>query len=374
MTQDFVFIGNPGPHAAAMLRLIHESGLSPKRVMVSDNLAQEIAENPPVSILFATDVEDMEQIIRTLREERALTSTPVIALVKKPDAGLLEISFRNGIDDYLVEGSLKQFQALVSFFKDDDTWRAVRAPAGHLILAHADRAERVRLGQVLRRNGFDTTFAAATSELQTAISRVEARAIISSSDLPGKPVMDVVAESGLNTEGTPPWVLVAAADEIEKLSTDLPTNLQCSFFEAGADAEGLTFVLNEMLAPPPVGARRSPRILYGTPISFKPIGGEVPFYGYTFNVNLGGLYIRSLTGLPLQTRIEVAFTPPFGRGQVVAHAQVVWCKGLGDTEGAVSPPGMGIQFIDMWPPDQAAFEAGYEILHRETQEKRPTVQ
>ncbi len=364
MNQEFVFVGNPGPNAAAMLKTLHDSGLSPRRLAVSDNLPKEIAHGSPGIVMFGSDVKKLDQIVLEVREERTLASVPVLACVSDLDSDLLNEAFRSGMDDYLVNGSPQQFEALVAKLRQEDTWRVVRAPAGQVILAHSDRLERIRFSRVLRKNGFDTFFAASTDELREATKKVKARAVVAASALPGGSLLDLIEE---RDSESPPWVVVATPDEMDTYADHIG-NSRTALFETGADAEGLTFVMNELLAPPPVGVRKSPRILYGTPATFKYDGSEVPFHGFTYNVNIGGLYIRSLTPLPLQTHIEVTFAPPFGRGQVFATAQVVWCKQLGDATGAASPPGMGIQFLHMEPADKAGFEAGYALLVEKAQE------
>jgi hypothetical protein len=159
---------------------------------------------------------------------------------------------------------------------------------------------------------------------------------------------------------------VTPNDKVKAMNETLQVGTKLRIFEAEADAEGLTFVLNELLAPPPAGVRRSVRILYGAPASFVHEGGDDWIHGFTYNINLGGVYIRTLTPLPLQTKIELSFRPPFGRGQVIAEAQVVWRKKIGDISGAASPPGMGVQFTKMWQADRAGYEAGYQLLLEQT--------
>jgi hypothetical protein len=190
--------------------------------------------------------------------------------------------------------------------------------------------------------------------------------VIVSHDIPGQPVSDMLLDFHSRGEDIPPFVLVTKPEAIDAVRRKLPEDIKIKYFETGTDPEGITFVLNELLAPPPAGARRSARVLWGTPVSFMHAGGQNKMGGFTFNINMGGIYIRTLASLPLQSKIEVTFRPPFGRGQVFAEAQVVWRKQFGDTSGAASPPGMGVQFIDLWPADKAAYEVGYQSLLEQT--------
>ena len=369
MAQEFVFVGNPGKQAMEMLKVIKTAGLSPKRVQASDDLVDDLSKGSPVTIMLAADVENAGEVVSQIREVRALSDVPIIASVSEIDEDYLNGLFKRGIEDYHLIGSQKQFISLVAAVGKADSWSAIRAPAGQVIFADPERMERIRFGRVLRRNGFDTYFAGNAEELESAVDSVDARMVIASTRLEGGDLVDLIRHSGGASETSPPWIVIATPEEAEQMGDRVPENPEVVFFETGADAEGITFFMNELLAPPPVGARKSPRILYSVPVSFVPKGGKTPFWGFTFNVNLGGLYVRSLTSFPLQTPIDLLFRLPFGRGQVFVSAQVVWQKKYGDTSGAASPPGMGIQFLDMWQADKAAFDTGYRLLLEDNSDK-----
>ncbi len=374
MNQDFIFIGDPGPYASAMANALNSAGLSPKRVRIKDgtDLKKVLGKQQPAGIVFDSDMDDRAQHITRLRESPSLNEVPFFVRVPNPDPTELASAFCDGVDDYIVDGSKHQFSALVSAIRKEENWKAVRAPVGQVILAHPDRTQRIRLSSVLRRNGYDTHFAGTLDELETAIEKVDARAVLVSVELGYQEVVDRVNQATDPREpeaGVMPWILIAPEERLDELGASMPVNPPVKLFEASADAQGLTFLMNELLAPPPVGVRRSPRVLYGSPITFVPIDGTHQFFGFTFNINLGGLYIRTLTSFPLQTKIEVSFSPPFGRGQVVATAQVVWRKQLGDTDGNASPAGMGLQFLDLWHADRAGYEAGYGMLLEQEQAK-----
>jgi len=366
MSDCIIFIGDPGPYAKDILTALRQTGLSAKRIETTDHAVHLLDSDPPSAVLLDAELKNVDTFLEEFREVRSLAAVPVLLRVKKPDPALLTNMFRLGIDDFWVDGCVAHFNAFASLFGKKDAWNAVRAPAGKIILAHPDRLERAKVGRILRRNGFDTFFAGSTEELSAAIASQHARSFIVSSDLPGRPVTEVLSELTATSTPLPPFVLAARAEEMDSIRTSLPASLVVKYFERGTDPEGVTFVLNELLAPPPAGARRSARVLWGTPVTFHHKGGDEDMYGFSFNINLGGIYIRSLTALPLQTKIEVSFRPPFGRGQVFAEAQVVWRKLLGDTSGAASPPGMGIQFLDLWPADKAAYELGYQTLLEQT--------
>lgn len=367
MSDHITFIGNPGPDIKAMLSVIKEAGLSARRIESAEHAVSILEREPPCALFLDAKQENLQAFLQEFRENRVLFAVPVLLRVEAMDALLLGNAYRWGVDDFIVDGyNMSQFSAFVAAVGNKDSWNAVRAPAGQVILAHPDRRDRVEIGRILKRNGFDTFFAGSAEELTAAIREKNARAVIVSCDIPGKPVAEMLLESHREQDELPPFVLAVGPDKIEEISKKIPDGMSVRLFETGSDPEGITFVLNELLAPPPVGTRRSERVLWGTPVSFIHRGGTGRMSGFSFNINLGGLYIRTLTSLPLQTKIELSFRPPYGRGLVLADAQVVWRKRLGDVSGAASPPGMGVQFLELWPADQAAHEVGYQKLVEQT--------
>lgn len=368
MSHHFVFLGEPGPDAPAMLRALNDAGLAPRRIQIAEDLRSQLVADPPAAVVFGPEIEDRAGLVASLRESSVLTSVPFIGRVAAAHPNSLSQAFRDGMDEYYLDGCSEQFTELANVLGQSERGSTVRAPAGQVILAHPDRLERVRLASVLRRNGYDTHFAGSAEELRSALLEKRPRAVVASTGLPGVPVVEMVCELDGTELDTIPWVVVAPEQLIDETSEALPAKPQSRILEDGADVEGLTFLMNEMLTPPPVGVRRSPRLLFGAPAAFVNEGGEVVFQGYTYNVSMGGVYLRSLTPFPLQTRITVDFQPPYGRGRVVADAQVCWVKRLGDTGGAASPPGMGIQFLSMDVADDAGFEAGYRRLLDQNQE------
>jgi hypothetical protein len=363
MERTFVFVGDPGPDAPRMLGILTAAQVKPRRCP-PDSEAAEIEAACPVAIAFASDVPHRDQRIVALRERAALHRVPILTRVRSRDDAEVQQVFKEGADGFLLDGEPEHFDALVAALVNEDSWQTVRAPAGRVILAHPDRPSRVRIARVLRRNGFDPHFAATAHELTAAIAEVETRAVVASTTLPGPPLVASLVGGGRAADGSPPaWLVLAPHQDLDGLQGALSAHAACRLADEEADPEASTFLLNELLLPEQPKQRRSPRLLYGAMVSFGPEGsGATPFSGFTYNVNAGGLFIRTLTPLPLQSRLSIAFTPPFGRGTVCFMVQVVWRKEFGDEAGAATPPGMGVQIVDAWPADLKGFEAGYQVL------------
>lgn len=369
MSNCFAFIGDPGPDAKNKLQIIESFNAVAKRVSDPDDVGG-IEQLNPQCIVVGDEIPRLGEYIVSLRERKSLSNIPVIGRIRSLESGSIEHAFRSGCDDIILDENLNQFHAMTSIITKNEDWQVMRAPAGLVVLAHQDRYTRMRIGQVLRKNGFDLHFAASTKELVDVIEEKKPRAVITAYDLPPKsPIIHIDTLSH-----QVPWIVLTAPEQMEILENAIHGNDSIKFLENSSDAESLTFVLNDFLAPKQKSERRTPRILYGTTVSFRPQGAgqSEDFYGFSYNVNIGGLFVRTLTPPPMQSLLEVRFTPPMGQGTVALIAQVVWRKTIGSTSGPATPEGMGVQFVESMPADMAGFETGYNILRKNNDGRKIT--
>jgi len=360
MVQSFCFVGDPGSCKLDMLHVIRDAGLEPMRVKGSGDAIADLCEERPMAIAIGSEVEDRSGLMATVRQHRALDPVPLLACLDLQTPKEVEKAFADGADDYLITEERDQLSTLVEVLLKSDIWNIVRAPAGMVVLAESRREERIRLGHVLRRNGFDIHYASNVTELEKAVTELEPRAIVASVDLPGNSILATMHKAAAVPDSAP-WILLDPGLQERQLSgADLLSST--AVLRIDDDAERLTFLMNELLTPAPPMARRTPRLLYGTPVTYKATVSGKLFNGYSYNVNHGGVFIRSLTPLPRQTLIQMRFRPPFGLGEVAGLAQVMWVRGFAESNGAASPPGMGVQFVDWDVADKAGYEAGYKSL------------
>ncbi len=359
MANNFVFIGNPGSDAREKLTVLEEIGATARRVPETNDVDSIVALTPRTIVLSA-DMSDLGQFIVSLRERRELSRVPIIARLPQLSHPMVEHAFRSGCEDIIIDGKLNQFRAMAAVVTQNEDWQSMRAPAGLVVLAHQDRYTRMRIGQVLRKNGFDLHFAGSTEELVDVVETHCPRAVITAANLPPRTPVTYFG----TLEHSCPWIALTPPHQMTILEKAIGDTEGIKLLDESSDAESLTFVLNDFLAPKQKSERRTPRILYGTPVVFCPRGGdwEEAFYGFSYNVNIGGLFVRTLTPPPMQSLLSVKFTPPMGQGCVVITAQVVWRKEIGSTEGPATPEGMGVQFVDAMPADLAGFETGYNMM------------
>jgi CRP/FNR family cyclic AMP-dependent transcriptional regulator len=84
-------------------------------------------------------------------------------------------------------------------------------------------------------------------------------------------------------------------------------------------------------------------------ISFK---RESDFFkAYIANLAKGGLFVKTMKILPVDTFLNVEFSLPNRNQMIHTTGKVVWTRSK-DKSSEKMPPGMGIQFVDIDPEDE----------------------
>ena len=203
MVQSFCFVGDPGSGKLDMLHVIRNAGLEPVRVEASGEAIADLCKERPIG----PNVEDRSGLMAAVRQHRELDPVPLLACLDVQTHKEVEKAFADGADDYLITGEGEQLSTLVEVLLKTDIWNIVRAPAGMVVLAESRREERIRLGHVLRKNGFDIHHASNVAELEEAVTGLKPRAVIASIDLPGKSILTTM-HAAAAVPGSAPWILL----------------------------------------------------------------------------------------------------------------------------------------------------------------------
>ena len=100
------------------------------------------------------------------------------------------------------------------------------------------------------------------------------------------------------------------------------------------------------LFPDNFNRRASPRVVLGVPVSYR--SGRTIAGALTLNIGKGGLAIRTMTPLPPDTSVRVKFRLPAAGQDIEGDGRVAWSD---------RKVGMGIQFEEIDPADQAEIDA-----------------
>jgi uncharacterized protein (TIGR02266 family) len=79
------------------------------------------------------------------------------------------------------------------------------------------------------------------------------------------------------------------------------------------------------------------------------------FRAYIGNLASGGLFIKTTKGLPVGTILDLEFNLPKTKKIIHTTGRVAWARSQ-DKSTEKTPPGMGVEFIDMNPEDKKLIE------------------
>jgi uncharacterized protein (TIGR02266 family) len=68
---------------------------------------------------------------------------------------------------------------------------------------------------------------------------------------------------------------------------------------------------------------------------------------YSVNMSTGGMFIETVTILPVDTLLAVKFKLPDNDTIITCKARVAWTNEPGNLRKFSLPPGMGLQFLDL---------------------------
>lgn len=319
-------------------------------------LAQSPVGGPPDCLLVSLADPRARELCREARISAEHANLPIVALVNDPWSGEVAQGYALGADDYLPRNNLEQLRNKVMALRTEGAPSAAYL-SGKVVVADAERDRRVAMARHLRKMGLEVCFAV-------------------DDQLPADPgVKLVVAHCALPEDGAAaalkafrdgpgariPWVIAGQRQQLQAMLWELEDEDRISFFDLDSDTAQLAFTANKLLVGKGRSLRRSERIDFETPICVELLQGATRLWGFTYNINLGGLYVRTLTPPALGTEVGLEFGPPFCAQRVRVSGKVVWRQEFSHGQGY--PPGFGVQYAEQVSADiERTLEAGYRRL------------
>ncbi|HVE85484.1 MAG TPA: response regulator, partial [Myxococcales bacterium] len=297
-----------------------------------------IGRKPPSALLVALEMAPMagDALCAKVKENRALSRTPVILFTSpgSPDEAMR--SWRAGADDFLPrpvrrEQLVQKLEALSRAGAAEEVVSRLHRPGEHRRLLFVDdsRFFRTVLGGALEHSGFQLLYARTGLEaLELAERHRDALdAVIASLAMPGMDGLTFVSALRQKAWWERKPVLVMSAAEVSPdraAAVEAVTGsklLEKRLFPVEAIVSRVSSAVQ-----PQVGAlRAAERVPFFSVVDFRAAGTEDFLSGFSYDISPGGLFVRSLTPLPAGTAVEmrVRLTPrapgpaPSCFGQVV---------------------------------------------------------
>lgn len=327
---------------------------------------REVFRRPKLlAAIFPSNLSRFEELCVEVRSDLGGEDLPLIAVVPSPWDSLLERLFMFAIDDYIAGEFYEALEPKLLAIRRGNPWSNLSPESGRVIIADPDRSRRVLYGRMLRRKGLGVEFAANKDEVLSMVTKTDAiRLVIAADELPPSGAQTAMESCASEDGSAPPlpWIICGGTEALETVNASAPMTAQLRLFNHDEPPGGLLFIINELLSPPPENVRKSPRVLYGAPATFRAAGSRHLVPAFTYNINRTGLFIRTLVPPPTGSELTIDFRPPFGEGRVRVYGDVVWRKECSQEGGPMVPAGMGVIFTRTPLADSAALTAGYEAL------------
>jgi CheY-like chemotaxis protein len=325
----------------------------------SSAAAERMAQSPPRCVLVDGAGPAVSDLCQKIQRSAELTPTPILTVVEDPWSEEVNRAFALGVDDYLPISSPEQLAAKVDALARRPAPRLDAAGPMGIVVADASGSRQRALAWHLRRIGARFHFVGSW----LVPSDVPVRLVVVHCSL----VPARVAE-GIRRARRPrsvPLVITGTTAELAPLRGQLKDLPGVRFLDLERDLGRMAFLVNGMLFDrrPEAPQRRSERVCFETPICIRTGTGagdqdDKEMWGFTYNLNRTGLYVRTLTPPAAGTPVAMQFAPPGSRARTSVKGTVVWNREY-TPEGGY-PSGFGVQYAEEDLP--AALLPGYRKL------------
>lgn len=340
---------------------IRRASIEPVLAM-TDDIVRASREGRTPAVVVLDESRESELALAALRGTWSHQSVPVIQLVRHATTGAYALAHDNGADGVVAVSDLGALTRQVANLASNVGVAPARAVQQAVIFGSEART-RTAVGRLLAHAGFELVFAREASEAAEALASEKVRAVVLVHD--GKIETSKVADA-LRASGREDVIFVICAhpDVARPLAPVATSVARGSVLSSKRIDASLLFALNELMRPAGTENRASPRLLYGTLVSFRRSGEMIPSFGLSSNVSAEGFYVRTLDPPDPGTSVWLELRPPGSRNVVHLRAQAVWRQRYVRAGVALSLPGFGARLDASICPegDLTQYAKGYATL------------
>ena len=295
-----------------------------------------LGRQPPHAILMDATVPTTPSLCSTARSKPGIADLPILALVPGIDDATFSHWLATGADDVLPADPRLIVTRLRSL-----PARSFRGPCcrGRAVVLDADPRRCDVLGRVLRQAGFSVDVVPDPSALRTFLARSDVHLVVARAD---RTEASALAELVPTGRSSPLWVVEDPALEPWSHPRPLGSGRRGVVMNTCGLPEAILFATNT-LCQEGHDVRTSPRLLYGTTVSFR-TSGDAHETGFAFNASATGMFVRTLAPPPLGP-VEIELKPPLMGARYQLDGVVVWRNVPSDQLRTAAPPGFGVRLL-----------------------------
>ncbi len=217
------------------------------------------------------------------------------------------------------------------------------------------------MGRAIYQGGFAVRFVASAEDLAAESQADGVHVVVVADDL-GEGRAEQALRTARAAGSNRAWIVIAPPKRMATLSAAIGPLAPVSVADGFAPPENVLFLTNELLSRRGVDKRASPRVLYGTTVSFRAAGRDEDEIGFSYNVSAGGLYVRTLAPLDAEQEVWLDMWPPRSERRVRLAGTVAWKRAFGPSEWATVPAGFGVRVTDGLAGDLDRWRVGYQVF------------
>ena len=317
----------------------------------------------PLAIVLQMRSPGAQAVCAQVRAQATLSHVPILGVPwERNDVSFTEL-FTWGGDDVLSVASTdalaRRLRPLVTRASAPADSRPARR--GQALVAGSNATWRSVMGRALYNGGLSVRFVTSIDNLLKEATAPDVKLIVATDDMwPGSEA--VAAATARGQADAAAWVVVAPPKRMPAMRAAAASMKQVSVADGYAPPENVMFIANELLGRQVVDKRASPRLLYGTTVSFRGAGREDDDIGFSYNISAGGVYVRTLASLESGQEVWLEMWPPRSERRVRLAGTVAWQRTFGPNERATVPAGFGVMITDGLAGDLDRWRAGYQAF------------
>lgn len=347
-----VFVVDDSPTLRDLVaHTIRQLGCTPMTFDTGDACIRALEHHRPFLILMDFEMMPMrgDEACWLIKETPATAGIPVVMMTSTESSQDVMSCWQVGADDFLPKPIRRaqlasKIERLRQAGADLD-----RGLYRKLLLVTPERRMREEAGKALEYSGYRMFYASSASEAAVLLSqRPESiDGIVLHLGPPWEPGVSLLrtARSG---EAYRPKPVLALSDvpPPPELKTELVRLLQSPVHDRSeCSAELLLSRVHLMLRRITLDLRATKRAPFFSVVEFRARGSGEWQSGFSSDISLGGIFVRTLTPCPPATELELKVN--FGGRPVLCSGMVAWSNPLPRVRDASYPIGMGIKFTSI---------------------------
>lgn len=339
------------------------AGVVPELVGRCDDAIGVLGEGGPLAILLRMDAPGAAKMCAHVRSQARFGEVPIFGVPsERTDLAFTEV-FSWGGDDLVPVWSpqplVRRLRPLAARPATPPESRSARDRTA--IVAGADAAWRSIMGRALYNGGFAVRFVTSEDDLIGECVAESVKLVVAAEELaPGRMPATVALARQRGAKAV--WIVVAPPKRMPPVTASFVGQSGVAVADGYAPPENVIFMANELLARRGIDQRESPRLLYGTTVSFRQAGRDEDELGFSYNISAGGVYVRTLAAPEAGQEVWLEMWPPRSERRVRLGGTVAWKRPFGAHERATVPAGFGVKLTDGLSGDLARWRAGYDAF------------